>query len=79
MKEEPLQRSVTLLPGRYKGFLTGAALGFVVWMLVCVTGTDLGELLPSDLSDILAHYAVPAALILIGLILNAFGKGAEQA
>ena len=78
-----------LLPGRYKGFLTGAALGFAVWAVLCCTGAaeDLAlgvwgfgwDALGLDLPDGLTSYLIPAAVILLALILNAVGKGKEAA
>jgi len=74
-----------LLPGRYKGFLTGSAVGFVVWMILCVTDkmwdiayvpwVFLYDAFSLDVPDGLTYYLIPAALILVGMILNAVGKG----
>ncbi len=77
-----------LLPGRYKGFLTGAAAGFLVWMFFCVSekteelGEGFGDILYSsfdlDLPAGFLPYSIPLLLILIGLIVNAIGKGAKH-
>ena len=70
-----------LLPGRYKGFLTGSVLGFPGWMLLTIAEkaeeltTGARELVPLELPDGLIPYLVPAALLLVGMILNAIGKG----
>ena len=76
-----------LLPGRYKGFLTGAALGFAVWAVLCGTGImdDLAldvwgfvwDTVSLDVPEGLVPYLLPAAFILVGLILNAFGRGKQ--
>ena len=70
-----------LLPGRYKGFLTGSALGFLCWTFLSAAGkaeelaAGAEELVPLELSDGLISYLIPAALLLVGMILNAVGKG----
>lgn len=70
-----------LLPGRYKGFLTGSALGFPGWMLLTIAekaeelADGARELVPLELPDGLIPYLIPAALVLVGMILNAVGKG----
>ena len=76
-----------LLPGRYKGFLTGAALGFAAWAVLCGTGImdDLAldvwgfvwDTVSLDVPEGLVPYLLPAAFILVGLILNAFGRGKQ--
>ena len=74
-----------LLPGRFKGFLTGAAAGFVGWGVLCGTGRaeEGGEWIADtlyssfdlDLPEGLVPYLIPVLLLLVGLILNAVGKG----
>jgi hypothetical protein len=74
-----------LLPGRYKGFLTGAAIGFVVWMFLCLSETvgDIADeawgfvwdTVSLDVPEGFTPYLIPFALILVGMILNAIGKG----
>ncbi len=74
-----------LLPGRFKGFLTGAAAGFAGWAALCGTGTSDGwgegfaDMLYSsfdlDLPEGLIPYLVPVLILLVGLIVNAVGKG----
>ena len=78
-----------LLPGRYKGFLTGTALGFAVWAILCCTGkmddltldvwNFLYDTVSLDVPEGLVPYLLPAALILVGMILNTVGKGKEAA
>ncbi len=74
-----------LLSGRFKGFLTGAAAGFVGWGVLCGTGSAeeggdwIADTLYSsfdlDLPEGLIPYLIPVLLLLVGLILNAVGKG----
>ena len=73
-----------LLPGRFKGFLTGVAAGFAGWAVLCGTGAaknlveGLVSIIGADLPEGLVPYLIPILLLIVGIVVNAVGKGTKE-